>query len=394
MGQYTVLDDPAAEAAVQEQLDRITAGIRNALGEQLRAIVLTGSFGRGEGGVIRKDGRYRPVNDFDIGVLVSAPDYFLRRKQLQARLQQAADELAPQVGVKQIDVGISHALSFRLAPNLVNWYEIRNGHRVLWGDVDLKKLMPALPAHRLPLLDGAIYFLSRGSGLLIPALYFLPDREIAERQRENFQLEVSKACLAMGDALLLLRKRYHFSYAERQRRMRKVDLHDVPQGETLRIWYLEAVERKLFPSFDWPGDEQMAQRWFDVRDLFGEFFLWFESQRLKQAFANWGAYSGYVQQHVRDPWGDRVRRWLKGGVRTQKGGIPRGSKRFNWAVTPTLLFSLTQNGIHGDLLAEGRKLLRLPQRAAGVQSWMEATRVYLGVFHPHGVVSELLEERR
>ena len=394
MGLYTVLDDPAADVAVQDRLDQITEAIRRTLDDRLEAIVLTGGFGRGEGGVILENGRYRPVNDFDIGVMVSTSGYLRRRKQLQARLQQLADGLAPQVGVKQIDIGITHSLAFQLAPNLVVWYEIRNGHQVLWGDIDLERIMPPLPAERLPLLDGAIYFLSRGSGLLISALYFLPDGKVAKRHRENFQLEVAKACMAMGDALLLLRRQYHYSYVERQRRVRGLDVRDVPRGETVRAWYVDAVERKLFPRFDWPGDDEAVQHWFEVRDLFGEFFLWFESQRLRQSFTDWGAYSRYVQKHVHDPWGDRVRRWLKGGLRRAGDGLPRGSKRFNWAVMPILLFSLAQDEVHDALLVEGRKLLCLPQRVDGVRDWMEAVKVYLGIFHPQGVIAELLEERK
>lgn len=401
MGKYTALGNPRAEIAIQDRLDRIVKAIRVMMGDCLDAIVLTGGFGRGEGGVIIENGHFRPVNDFDITVVVSN-NYLQARKRFAQRLEELADKLASFCGVKQIDIGISHPLRFRLAPNLVESYEIHNGHKVLWGDIDLKQLMPPLPAERLPLLDGAIYFLSRGSGLLIPALYFLPNRKIVRRHRENFVIELDKACIAMGDALLLLRRRYHYSYVERQQRVRAMDMHDVPEAERVRTFYVDAVQRKLCPQFDWAGDTTMMNRWFWVRDLFGRFFLWFEGRRLKKHFEDWWAYSRFVEQDVTESLGDQVRRFLRVAVRSgffdtftkkEREKLSRKSRPFRWATMPTILFSLERDNVDSKLMNRGRTLLGLRQTEPTVNAWEETARLYLSDFHPEGVVRELLEEK-
>jgi len=400
MEKFTVLNNAEADMAVKWALNRVVEAILSRIGNKVKAIILTGGFGRGEGGVIRHNGRYRPVNDFDIGIMVSLFDYVMGRKKLQSEVQRLADELSPQVGVKQIDIGITTPLAFRFASNLVAWYEVRNGHRVLWGDIDLKKIMPRFSAHHLSLLDGAIYFLSRGSGLLIPAMYFLPDGGILQRHRENFQIEVDKACMAMGDALLLLHKNYHYSYVKRMKRLELMDVTDVPQGEILRKWYLEAVDRKLRPHFEWPGDEEMVNRWFEVRDSFSLFFLWFEGIRLNRSFEDWEEYSAFVGRKVKDPFRDRLRVLVQSATRSGilkilepegRQTLFRHSRRFGWSTMPMLLFSLNRDGVDFDLLRQGRALLGLSDSDGTVRSWQEAVQHYLKVFHPEGVVRELLE---
>ena len=402
MGRYTISKDPRADAAVQDSLNLIVRNILELMNGNIDAIVLVGGFGRGEGGVILENGRFRPVNDFDIVVIVSK-GYVRIRKRYARQLQELSKKLAPLCGVKQIDIGISHPLRFRFAPNLVESYEVRNGYRVLWGDVNLKQLMPSLPAAKLPLLDGAIYFLSRGSGLLIPALYFLPDGKVLPKYRENFQIEIDKACMAMGDALLLLKKSYHFSYMMRLRRLEKMDMSYVPEGETIKTWYIDAVERKLQPQFSWSGDKIMVRQWFSVRDVFSKFFLWFEGIRLGRPFKNWTEYSIFVVKHVRDPFRDRLRRWVRIGLRSglfsylRKDGwniLWRHSRAFKWATMPMVLFSLENGGINRDQMNRARTLLGLPPAEGSIESWCETAKEYLKLFHPQGIVAELVREER
>lgn len=401
MGTYTVINDLKADQSIQIGLNRVVEGIRDLMGDRLQAIVLTGGFGRGEGGVMHENGRFRPVNDFDISVIVSK-DYFRMRKRFARPLAELAERLASETGLKQIDIGISHPLRFRFAPNRVESYEIRNGHRVLWGNIDLKRIMPKLPAERLPLLDGGIYFMTRGSGLLIPALYFLPEGQVKHQHRENFQIEIDKACIAMGDTLLLLHREYHFSYRERLRRVQRMDLSPVPEGETIQKWYTEAVERKLRPWFGWTGDRVMVNRWFSVRDIFGGFFLWFESNRLRHTFRNWTEYSAFVAKRIRDPLWDRLRVLVRVGLRLGVSGLFRRneessvwqhSRAFKCSTMPMLLFSLRRYGVDSTWMNHARTLLGLPHAEGTICSWQETVRRYLGIFHPEGVVAELLREK-
>lgn len=395
MGKYSVSNNPKVDIAIQKRLDYIVDEITNRIDAKIRAIILTGGFGRGEGGVIKENDEYTPVNDFDIGVLVSTSDYLFRRKKLQTNLSDLVHDLSSKVGVKQIDAGISHFLAFKFAPNLVNWYEVLHGHKILFGDININEIMPNLTGENLPLLDGAIYFLSRGSGLLIPALYFLPDYKISKKHRQNFQIEVDKACMAMGDTLLLLKQRYHYSYAERKKRILPIDISEIPEGNNIKKMYIKAVEQKLHPHFDWQGDEEMINHWFKIRDIFGEFFLWFESKRLNFEFKDWLSYSFFVQKNVKDPIHDLVRNLIKYSFYTINKKHNESSKKFNWSVMPTLLFSLNNDGsIKKDLLNRTEELINVDNNKNDVEAWIKMVTAYLGIFHPQGVIKELIEGKK
>ena len=86
MGKYSVLTDPAADAVVQAELDIVVAEIVRYFGEHLSAVLLAGGFGRGEGTIVQTTEGYRPINDYDMIVVV--PD----RKNLPAQLLEALPE--------------------------------------------------------------------------------------------------------------------------------------------------------------------------------------------------------------------------------------------------------------------------------------------------------------
>lgn len=356
MGVYTVLQDPRADQAIQQALDRIVKEVLTLMEGHIQAIMLVGGFGRGEGGVVSEREHYRPVNDFDLVVMVSKKFLKVRRQYTQ-KLQQLANGFAPQVGLKQIDIGISHPLRYRFAANLVRFYEIKNGHKVLYGSIDLKRIMPQLSVEKLPLIDGTIYFLSRGSGLLIPALYFLPGYRVKFKDRENFIIELDKACLAMGDAILLMNKKYHYSYQERAKTVAAMSFSEVPSGGTVQRLYREAVKRKLYPNFAWPGDKEMIEKWFETRDLFSGFFLWFESQRVHKQFSDWASHTYFIKKQTRISFFS-----------------PVNLKRLS--TMPELLFLLNKD-------KKGKEL----------SDWISAAKAYLGAFHPQGVVEEIISDR-
>lgn len=401
MGLYTTCNDPRADQEIQISLDVIVDGIMKLMGAHVDSIVLVGSFGRGEGGVIFANGCFRPVNDFDIFVIVRKT-FLLARRKYGVKLQELVRDLAKKTIVKQIDICISHPFRFRFARNLVSDYEIRNGYKLLYGEIDLTQIMPRLPVEQLPILDGTIYFSNRGSGLLISGFCFKLGKTIPAKYRENFQIELDKAWMAMGDAYLLRKKQYHYSYVERYRRIKesRIDF-DMPAGELVRAQYLKSAKRHLFPCFDWPGDEMMIQNWYQVRDTFGLFFLSFESERLKQSFENWTGYSIFVKKNMKVSFWDRVyvsvRYFLSTsileGLRSQgRKNLSQQFLPFHCAIMPMLLFSLMPYAVDLKMVNRGRLMIGLPELEEKEKAWEKTVAEYLRIFHPDGIIHELLEE--
>jgi hypothetical protein len=406
MGIYTVETNPDADSVVNEVLDLIVGRVLALMGEHIQAIVLVGGYGRGEGGVYKDGKDYELVNDLDIAVFVKRRYHYIKRKYGEL-LNKCAEELQPKAkGVKQIDIEITNSWNYRLVPNLVNYYEIKNGHKVLFGEIALSRIMPPLKAEELPVFDGTIYFYSRGSGLLLPGIYFLSNRFAERKVRENFQIEIQKACIAMGDALLLKAKKYHYSYKERLVRFKDIEKCKgiIPNSLLQKIspLYDWAVKRKMNPLFNWSGDGTMINSWFEVRDVFNQFFLWFESDRLNTCFHDWMEYSDYIYKRgASEPATFKIRNFVQnwrnkiffgGNLFTQNMGFIWKSKMsFLLPVMPLLLFSLGKDlRANQDYLASASAKLDFTNNNKSLD-WLDLTKNYLCLYHPGGVVSEALQ---
>ena len=155
--------------------------------------------------------------------------YTMLYKRYHAPLQNLAHTLATDLKMKQIDLTLRHCSYFERPEILkIENYEVKQGHVLTYGVHDPTRLMPKWRAEDIPLFEGTWLFRNRGAGMLIPALYFMRDGGIPDEKKENFVIECGKAELAMGDCILLLRKKYHHLYSERLRCIDDLDVSDSP----------------------------------------------------------------------------------------------------------------------------------------------------------------------
>jgi len=403
MGKYTISADPKADATVQKVLDMVCDNVRRVVGKDLQAIILVGGYGRGEGGIYNIGDKYNLVNDLDLLVFVRG-NLKRAKKQFGSSLKQLSRQLLEfGQGLKDIDIELTHINRYKyFIPKTVGYYEIANGHQVIYGDLDLRKVMPEIDPTRLPLFEGTNYFRNRGSGLLIPALYFLTDGLKDPAKRKNFQIELHKACQAMGDAFLLMNGQYHFSYRERLKRFRQLKSNNgtpipVDLFEDIAPLYEWGMSSKLTPCFDWPGDQEMIKKWFQIRDVFGNFFLLYESKRLHHEFKGWEEYPQYIKDHgAEEPFDLKFRSIL---WHTRCAFQKRAKEENNrspiyrtWSVLkimPLLLFSLTSNlQVKSELLEMAAKRLGHSSMTTNPNLWKRLTREFLLSYYPTNVVRE------
>ena len=110
----------------------LSGEVRQAMGENLIALVLGGGYGRGEGGVLRVSGEERPYNDLDLVLIV-------RRKSglPWETLHAIQHKYAALTG---IEVDFSRPLTVddvRAWPHTLMWSDLLQGHRVLDGPADI-----------------------------------------------------------------------------------------------------------------------------------------------------------------------------------------------------------------------------------------------------------------
>ncbi len=211
-GRYTLDPSPEADEIVQGHLDRIVEGINKRVGS-VEAVVLTGSFGRGEGGVYRDaNGTIHPVNDYDLVVV--------DRRNLSGQLKTLGSALAQELNIDFVDLGWNDGNWSDLPLTIFN-YDLKYGSMVIAGDETVFDRLPAYASANLPVYEFVRLLLNRTAGLLsgMQGDWFAEGQPTAEQQR-YLTNQVIKALLALGDWHLWKWKGYDSSYAKRRERFK------------------------------------------------------------------------------------------------------------------------------------------------------------------------------
>lgn len=298
-GRYTVWDDPRVDRFVEGHLNQIVAQITVLIGGDLEAIVLGGGFGRGEGSVlVDPDGSMHVVNDYDLEIVCrehwgNYPSKLINRVRFQKKLGQLEESLSSRLQIKQLDFGLRNTSDYvRATPRLAD-FDLKYGHRLLYGNRDPISAMPDFKPTDIPPFEGTWLLRNRGLGLLLARLYF-QNGEIPAIKSENFYIEITKAILAMGDALFILSGRYVCSYTERAARFHELAHNRFSSMPELSRLYPLAAQYKLRPRVSMYPDMPPMTLWHHIVRLYVTFFLFYESQRLKRTIASTHEYAEWA----------------------------------------------------------------------------------------------------
>lgn len=391
---YTVHHDPVIDRFVQNHLDIIVAELRALLAEKLDAVLLAGGFGRGEGGVAQTGNSFRIINDYDLTILLKAP-FVLNYRRYAGPLHQMAKRLAYRLGIKQIDFSVKNrSMLERDKPSTVAQYELLSGHRVLHGlPLEIAHLLKI--EEPLPLIEGAVYFLNRGSGLLIAARYLRPDGSVSAEDQENFIIECDKAIIAIGDAILIMQNLYHYSYLVRLQRIRESESGEFLGCDAVKPLYTQAVQRKLNSASSPPAITDFSEWWFEIRQLFERYFHQYEQKRLQREFIDWLEYSSIIYK----AWGVSATRIFQKILHVSPTAAlfrPRTWReiRFSQAralisIMPLLLFARSQEGLKQTYLDRAARIYRDPVSGHDEQRWTHLVNRYLLYYHPAGAAEEI-----
>jgi hypothetical protein len=244
-GRYTRHEAVAAEAVVRAHLDRVLQSIAQRVGP-VEAVVLTGSFGRGEGGVYRDEaGRYLPVNDYDLTVVDA--------RNLSAPLAGLGEELARELDIDFVDLSWSDGRWEQWPLTIAN-YDLKYGSQVIAGNPAILDRLPAYASADLPPEEIVRLLLNRTAGLLIGLRgEFLAGRPPTDRERRFLTNQIAKALMALGDWHLFQWRGYDSSYARRRQRFASLAPGaGVGTGIAGRI--CQAYDFKCRPDYTWFAD--------------------------------------------------------------------------------------------------------------------------------------------
>jgi hypothetical protein len=298
MGKYTIYNNSDIDNQIDKYLKRIKDEILLLINPiEIKAIILAGGFGRGEGGIWYNNGIVKPVNDFDI--IVFPKRHFKKfKKKYFKDLNKIAEKIAIELEIKQIDINIGNYNKFYIRKFFlfytVNTYEIVNGHIFLFGNININRLKNSYNSSKIPLIEGLKYLFTRGSGLLIAVYVNLSKKQIP---LEIIYNEINKCYLAFGDSYLILKKQYHYSYAQRIN-IASLQTFECPNGEIIKRKYIDSLNWKLKPekiSADFDLESELKNQ----IKLFIQYFLYFEQERLKVHFNNIYEYYKYLDKKKR-----------------------------------------------------------------------------------------------
>lgn len=298
---FTLQGSPEVERVIGALVKQAggVIGQRVAPGE-LQTLALIGGYGRGEGGVDRSGGRERPHNNLDLLLVV-------RRSPpagLKAELDKALDPLRAehQVG---IDLGIITASSLRRAPCRVMWYDVRYGHKTVLGDAGFLPSLERFRAEAILPEDVRDLLINRGTLLVINEL-LLARGELDADARRAIVRHTIKAIIGYGDALLFFRGAYHWSYAEKRRRM--AARTDVP--EAFRRLYEEACAFRFEPDYTRFDGRDLPAWMAGTREQLAAVHLACEAARLGVPALDWAGYPKRALRHALLEGGLDARAWL------------------------------------------------------------------------------------
>ncbi len=293
LGRFTARGGERVETHIAALMQQAREALSQAIeARELRAVVLIGGYGRGEGGVVVEGGVERPHNNFDF-LLITKPG--ADERNLKARADRALAPLALEHGIG-MDVGVVREDKLARSTCLVMWYDMRYGHKTLLGDASFVPGLERFRADRIVAADVRNLLVNRGTLLLINELLEArlpgPNDAVTTQRAKALELDKKtivkhaiKAIIGYGDALLFFLGDYHFSYVEKQRRMKA--RNDVPAS--LKRLYDEAMEFRFAPDYPRFLGRDLAAFGRELRRELAGVHLTCEQKRLGERF-DWPGY--------------------------------------------------------------------------------------------------------
>jgi hypothetical protein len=287
---------------------KIAAGVRGLVpSSKLHALLLGGGYGRGEGGVLRTDEGDRPYNDLEFYVCLRGNRH-VNELRFGRALHVLGEILTPQAGV-EVEFKITSLPELERTRVSMFSYDLIVGHRWLVGD---EALLQRCAHHRvaedIPLSEATRLLMNRCSGLLF-AKEKLAKQEFTGADADFVRRNIAKAELALGDALLVAYRSYHWSARERHRQVERLArsapmpwLHDVCRHHAAGVAF------KLHPERSRSDHGTLFGLHAQLTDLARDVFLWLEDQRLDASFASTTDYA--LSTHNKCPELSPRRNWL------------------------------------------------------------------------------------
>jgi hypothetical protein len=223
----------------------------------------------------------RPYNDLEFYIFVRGNRHLFEHR-YRDTLHQLSHDLAQKVGV-EVEFKVLTLEALRRAGISMFFYDLLAGHKWLIGsDELLHGCKHHRAAHLLPVCEATRLLMNRCSGLLF-AHQHLAATPFKADDADFIRRNISKAQLALGDAILAAFGRYHWSCRARHERLEKFTV-SIPWRSELIEHHRRGVEFKLHPFRSDESRERLASDLNAITGFACDVWLWLESKRLRHSF--------------------------------------------------------------------------------------------------------------
>ena len=248
----------------------------------VRSILLTGSFGKGEGSVEIVNGKVYPLNDFDIYTVVDKKIdedliFLIENEVCDLLGLQPYDEFettTTQLDTFMVDIKCFTKKQICSLPPLLKFYEMKHASQVLYGENSVEYI-PDYSIGDIPLSDGARFLLNR----MCYTLHTFSTEYLDGKIPDNGKTMIygcHKALCECATALLLLKGEMAATYQERSRIFSRIYFEKHPDL-SLKIPDLpqkiaESTDFKLAPTFQ---KYDPVKLWFETRNIIKEIIRYY-----------------------------------------------------------------------------------------------------------------------
>lgn len=260
---------------INRKIERDLSAIKRVLINNLKdvyALILVGGFGRGEGSVILKNNQVQIVNDYDIVIVAKK---VISREQIKL----LSKRITKMLSIRLIDLIPLRFSDLPHLPLTIFNYDLKYANYIFFGDQKVLDIMPDYKSELIPLSEGKNLLINRLICLAESFSEKYKNKETTGKQSLFLVNQCAKATLAVSDAFLLLRNKYHPSYEIRARMFKK----EYGKMKKLNSLVSEATKFKLMPQ-DSIQLSDPANYWYSRKEIFLSNFLNFMNSYYKKKF--------------------------------------------------------------------------------------------------------------
>ena len=278
---------------LEQRLDLLCRAVGEAVSRivpasKLEGVVLGGGYGRGEGGVLKTDTGDKPYNDLEFYIFLRG-NRLLNGQRFQRTLNELAEQLSLEAGI-HIEFKCDSIQRLRRSPISMFTYDLIAGHHTIIGGPDIfQDCSHHQNANAIPLSEATRLLFNRCTGLLLvreklsgAGSSFGP-QQLSPKDADFIGRNLAKARLALGDAVLAVHGKYHWSCRERNRRLIQLSLSEPPPNfAEIKKHHDPGVAFKLYPRPSSGHLDEFEALHLELSRLSSDLWFWLESIRLQE----------------------------------------------------------------------------------------------------------------